>query len=356
MKPKPNRSLEPRDVVAAWWGILNGRAPMLSIEITRECPLNCPGCYAYGENHLGGQVSLRDLHDLHGDALVSGILDLVRKHKPLHVSLVGGEPLLRHRELSRLIPILTGMGIFVLIPTSAVIGIPPQWMSYPRLRIAVSVDGLPEHHDVRRHPATYERILKNIAGCRVNIHGVITRPMLQRSGYLEQYVAFWNARPEVNHIWVSTYTPQVGEQSQEMLTAEDRDSVARQLFALMKDYPKLLMSEGIARTMSKPPRQPEECTFSKMSVNYSADLNSRVEPCIFGGQPDCSQCGCIASIGIHWLTQIPLAGPLKIGHLVNGSIRVGRLLNSIHGGKPAPARWKQAPGGPEKSGLVQIRP
>jgi len=37
---------------------------MLSIEITRECPLSCPGCYAYGETHLGGEVTLRDLHDL----------------------------------------------------------------------------------------------------------------------------------------------------------------------------------------------------------------------------------------------------------------------------------------------------
>ena len=27
---------------------------MLSIEITRECPLSCPGCYAYDDAHLGG--------------------------------------------------------------------------------------------------------------------------------------------------------------------------------------------------------------------------------------------------------------------------------------------------------------
>ncbi len=55
---------------------------MLSIEITRECPLSCPGCYAYGETHLGGEVTLRQLHDLRGDALVEGVLKLVRKHHP----------------------------------------------------------------------------------------------------------------------------------------------------------------------------------------------------------------------------------------------------------------------------------
>jgi len=84
---------------------------MLSIEVTRECPLHCPGCYAYGDNHLGGERTLRELSDFRGDALVDGILDLVAKHRPLHVSLVGGEPLVRHRELSRVLPELSRRGI-----------------------------------------------------------------------------------------------------------------------------------------------------------------------------------------------------------------------------------------------------
>ena len=160
--PTPNPSLTPRQVLAAWWGILNGRVPMLSIEITRECPLTCPGCYAYGDTHLGGEVTLRQLSDLRGDALVSGVFELVRKHRPLHVSLVGGEPLVRHRELSRILPALSEMGVFTLVVTSGVIPIPAEWMKLPRVRVAVSVDGLPEHHDIRRKPATYERILENI--------------------------------------------------------------------------------------------------------------------------------------------------------------------------------------------------
>src|SRR6201988_733027 len=209
----PNPSLTPRKLLAAWWSILSGSVPMLSIEITRECPLTCPGCYAYGETHLGGEVTLRELHDLRGDALVEGVLGLVRKHKPIHVSLVGGEPLIRHRVLSPILPALSDLGVFTLVVTSAVIPIPVEWMKIPRLRVAVSVDGLPEHHDIRRKPATYERILKNIAGRSINIHWVITRPMLERPSYLEQYVAFWNAQAEVDHIWVSLYSPQMGEES-----------------------------------------------------------------------------------------------------------------------------------------------
>jgi hypothetical protein len=52
--------------LAAWGRILTGTAPMMSIEMTRECPLRCPGCYAYDDHHLGGGVRLRELHDLHG--------------------------------------------------------------------------------------------------------------------------------------------------------------------------------------------------------------------------------------------------------------------------------------------------
>src|ERR1700720_3962996 len=108
----PNPSITKREILSAWGNILTGRVPMLSIEITRECPLTCPGCYAYGDTHLGGEVTLRQLSDLRGDALVEGVLGLVRKHRPSHVSLVGGEPLVRRRELDRILPALGQMHIF----------------------------------------------------------------------------------------------------------------------------------------------------------------------------------------------------------------------------------------------------
>src|ERR1700751_3311248 len=189
----PSSRLTPRDFARAWWRILNGYTPMLSIEITRECPLSCPGCYAYGDQHLGGDTTLRELRDFRGNDLVDGVLNLVRRHRPLHVSLVGGEPMVRHRELDRILPALTDMGVFSMVVTSGVIAIPSHWMQIPRLRVAVSVDGLPEDHDIRRKPATYDRILKNISDRKINVHWTITRQMLARSTYLEEYVAFWNA-------------------------------------------------------------------------------------------------------------------------------------------------------------------
>jgi organic radical activating enzyme len=352
----PNSSLTPRQFLAAWWRILSGSVPMLSIEITRECPLSCPGCYAYGETHLGGEVTLRDLNDLRGDALVEGVLGLVRRHKPLHVSLVGGEPLIRHRELSRILPALSELGVFTLVVTSAVIPIPAEWIKIPRLRVAVSVDGLPEHHDIRRKPATYERILTNIEGCEVNVHWVITRPMLARPGYLEEYVSFWSERAETNRIWVSVYTPQIGEQSPEILTSEDREVMARRLLSLAQPYPKLVVTESMARAFLHPPSNPDDCLFSKMSANYSADLQSRVEPCVFGGTPDCSQCGCAISSGLHGIRTIKLAGPVKIDHIVRGSIGTGLLVNRLRSHAIRPSRWPSGATKPKPpADLVQIQ-
>jgi MoaA/NifB/PqqE/SkfB family radical SAM enzyme len=326
---------------------------MLSIEITRECPLSCPGCYAYGDTHLGTGVTLRELSDFRGDALVEGVLGLVRKHRPLHVSLVGGEPLVRHRELDRILPALAEMGVFAILVTSGVIPIPESWMSIPRLRVAVSIDGLPEHHDVRRKPATYERILKNIAGRKVNVHWVITKPMMERPSYLEEYVAFWQQRPEVDHMWVSLYTPQVGEKSDEMLTAGDRERLARELPALRKSYPKFLINDGIGRAFVEPPNDPQQCIFSRMSVNYSADLKTRVEPCVFGGTPDCSQCGCAISSALHWVRTVKVAGPVNVGHLVRGSMAIGSAVARLSANSGKPHRWDAAQPA-AKDPLVQI--
>ena len=105
-------SLTTKEILAGWGSILRGNIPLLSIEITRECPLSCPGCYAYGPEHLGGGTTLRELSDFRGEALVRGVLELVAKHKPLHVSLVGGDLSVRHRELSRIIPALNEQGVF----------------------------------------------------------------------------------------------------------------------------------------------------------------------------------------------------------------------------------------------------
>src|SRR5947209_10223206 len=145
------------EVLQAWKGILAGRKPSLSIEITKECPLRCPGCYAFDPAHLGGESSLRELSDFKGDELVRNILAIVDREKPLHVSLVGGDPLVRYREVERLLPELDARGVNTQVVTSAFRVIPADWRRFTRLNIVVSIDGLQPEHDERRKPATYER-------------------------------------------------------------------------------------------------------------------------------------------------------------------------------------------------------
>lgn len=333
--------MKPVHLLESWGKILRGKIPLLSIEITRECPLRCPGCYAYGDSHLAGGAQLRDLSDFRGDDLVNGILGLVERHDPIHVSLVGGEPLIRHRELSRVLPVLSERGTHTMIVTSAVIPIPQEWIDLPRFTAAVSVDGLAPDHDLRRQPATYDRILRNIAGRRVNIHCTIVRQHMQQPGYLEQFLAFWSARPEVNRIWFSVYTPQRNESSAEMLLPEDRQRLAAELPAISRRFPKLMLPEGMARAFAEPPQSPAQCLFSKMSVNYTADLKTNVEPCVFGGDPDCSQCGCSISAGLHWIGGIKIAGPLKVRHLVRASMATGTVVNRIFPHKAQVSRWER---------------
>ncbi len=72
--------MKKQEIIKAWGKILRGERPSLSLEITRECPLRCPGCYAYDSAHLGdGGLTLRDLRDLKGQALVDRVLGIVEK-------------------------------------------------------------------------------------------------------------------------------------------------------------------------------------------------------------------------------------------------------------------------------------
>jgi MoaA/NifB/PqqE/SkfB family radical SAM enzyme len=323
--------MELQPILASWGNILRGYTPALSIEITRECPLHCPGCYAYGDDHLGGGVRLREVRDLKGDELVDGVLSLVDRHRPIHVSLVGGEPLVRYRELSKLLPELCGRGLYVQVVTSAVRELPPEWRQLPRLTLSVSVDGLQREHDARRAPATYERILRNIAGHTVNIHCTITRQQVTRPGYIAEFLDFWSARPEVNKIWYSLYTPQIGENSEECLRPIDRDSAISDLRALRLRYPKLAVPNGLLGVFAEPPHSPDECVFARMTTTISADLTTKISPCQFGGAPDCSNCGCAASAGLAAIARHRLFGVIPVGSILTGSIRVGEQMRRLRG-------------------------
>jgi MoaA/NifB/PqqE/SkfB family radical SAM enzyme len=323
-------------IITAWGKILRGYRPSLSIEITRECPLRCPGCYAYGDDHLGGDVTLRQVSDYKGQELIDRVLAVVDEENPIHLSIVGGEPLVRYRELNELLPKLAARGIYTQLVTSAVRPIPAEWASIRRLQICVSIDGLQPEHDARRTPATYDRILKHIAGQQITVHCTVTRQQVQRDGYLEEFVRFWSANRDTRQIWVSLFTPQIGEEAEEILRPEDRQRVVAALMTLRQRYRKLAMPEGLIRQYASPPQNPDECIFAQTTTCVSADFEHRITPCQFGGNPDCAQCGCMASAGLKAVGAHRLPGGLRVGAIFEQSLRIGRAVRARRGAQAVP--------------------
>ncbi|HUK16305.1 MAG TPA: radical SAM protein [Bryobacteraceae bacterium] len=310
------------DILRVWGRVLRGYTPFLSIEITKECPLRCPGCYAYSPDHLGPVTTLRQLSDYRGPDLVNATLAVVRRLRPVHLSIVGGEPLVRYRELCQLLPLLDRIGVEVQLVTSAVRPLPEEWNLIRSLHLVVSIDGLAPEHDQRRSPATYDRILKHIARQHITVHCTVTRQMLARAGYLTDFSRFWSARPEVRKIWFSIYTPQEGDDSPERLRPRDREVLFEELSAAAR-VPKVHLPRLVLEGYRNPPRSPAECTFARLTTCLSADLKTDVSPCQLGGKPVCEECGCIASAGMHAVAGLKLGGVIPLSAILNTSIRLG---------------------------------
>ncbi len=329
------------EVIKAWGKILKGEQPSLSIELTKECPLRCPGCYAYDDAHLGGAgVTLRSLSDRKGQDLIDAVLEVVDRVKPLHLSLVGGDPLVRYREVEAMVPLILQRGTHVQIVTSAFRTMPLEWSTMEHLNVVVSIDGLQPDHDVRRAPATYDRIIKNIAGQQITIHSTITGQMMKRPGYLREFLQFWTPRPEIRKVWFSIFTPQIGDQMPEILTPAERQQAIKDMLELREEFPKLDMPKGLIAQFAKPPHSPSECVFSLTTQTLSADFKTKVTPCQYGGQPDCNQCGCIASMGLAAVAAHKLGGFIPVGAIFKASIKIGQAWPKPPEPAPAPVQLR----------------
>lgn len=325
-----------KDLLRVWGRALSGRRPSLSIEITRECPLRCPGCYAYNNDHVGNGINLRQLADKKNEALIQGVLDVVRQYRPLHLSIVGGDPLVRFRELEVLLPRLAKLDLHVQLVTSAFREIPKSWSRIRNLSIVVSIDGLQPEHDARRKPATYEKILKNIRDHQVTIHCTVTAQMMARSGYLREFLEYWTPKKEIKRVWISFFTPQRGETAAEILSPDQRLQAVSELLSLRESYPKLDMPAAVVREFLNPPPSPEECIFAQTTDIVSADLKTKIVPCQFGGNPDCSQCGCIASMGLAAVGHKTVLPGITAGSILRASLKAGKVVKAMAGRAPAP--------------------
>jgi hypothetical protein len=138
-------------------------------------------------------------------------------------------------------------GIHVQVVAGAFRPLPSGWANLPHLNTVVSIDGLQPAHDARRAPATYERIVRNVAGQKIAVHCTITGQMMKRPGYLKEFLKFWTPRPEISKVWFSLSTPQVGDDLPEMLSRHERTQAIADMTALRKLFPKLDIPETMLR-------------------------------------------------------------------------------------------------------------
>jgi len=98
---------------------------------------------------------------------------------------------------------------------------------------------------------------------------------------------------------------------------------------LRSRYPKLKMPVGLINVYSEPPQSPDDCVFARTTTCVSADFKRHIAPCQFGGNPDCSQCGCIASAGLKAVgAHKIIGGTVRIGAIFETSLKIGRSLRN----------------------------
>jgi hypothetical protein len=221
------------------------------------------------------------------------------------------------------------MGIAVQLVTSAVREIPKSWNRINNLYLVVSIDGLQQEHDIRRAPATYERILRNILDHNITVHCTVTGHMAGRPSYFEEFLSFWSRRPEVKQVWFSLFTPQLGAAGEEILTPRARAEVLRELSGLRPRFPKLVLPDSVIKGYLTPPKSPDQCIFARTTLNVTADLKSRITPCQFGGSPDCTQCGCMASAGLNAVGDHRLLGFVPLRTIFKASDQFGRMMSRV---------------------------
>jgi hypothetical protein len=89
------------------------------------------------------------------------------------------------------------------------------------------------------------------------------------------------------------------------------------------------MDERTLVEFRHPPASPKDCIFARTTLTVSADLKTRITPCQFGGTPDCSQCGCFASMGLAAVGHIKMMPGVTAGQLFAVSELIGRGVSKL---------------------------
>jgi hypothetical protein len=69
--------------------------------------------------------------------------------------------------------------------------------------------------------------------------------------------------------------------------------------------------------------------FARATHCVSADLKKKITPCQFGGNPDCSQCGCMASAAMEAIGRWRLPSGIRVAQLYGLSFKIGTLIEAV---------------------------
>ena len=267
--------------------------------------------------------TLRSLGRRKGQELIDGVLALVDRIRPLHLSIVGGDPLVRYRELETMVPLLLVRGIHVQVVTSAfrpLAAIGPS--------AAFERRGFDRRTAARaRHPASARNLRSDHQEHRrqnITIHCTITGQMMKRPDYLREFLEFWTPRPEIRKIWFSLFTPQRGDQLPEMLQPRERAQAHCGHVGAAKGISQAGHAGGPDPSVCDAALDPQDCVFALTTQTLSADFKTKIVPCQFGGDPDCGSCGCIASMGLAAVAAHRLAGIIPVGAIFKALSRSAR--------------------------------
>ena len=101
------------------------------------------------------------------------------------------------------------------------------------------------------------------------------------------------------------------------------------LLAIRAKYPKLRTPEAMLKSYALPPHSPDDCIFAKTTACVSANFEKPITPCQFGGNPDCANCGCIASATLAAVGRHKLPGGIRVGKLFDASFEIGNRVRAF---------------------------
>ena len=115
---------------------------------------------------------------------------------PIHVSIVGGEPLVRFRELERdPAHARRARHLHAGRDQRGAADSRPNGRRSRGCRSSSRSTACSRNTTCGARPATYDRILKHIAGHQITVHCTVTRQQVQRDGYLEEFAALLVGEP-----------------------------------------------------------------------------------------------------------------------------------------------------------------